>query len=162
MADMFILFNPKIEGESTDNKHKGEIEMLTWSVGGTQSASASSSATGGGGQGKVAMQDFHFSCLHSKASPKLLSIMCTGEHLKSALVTCRKAGTDQQEYLKITMTDIVISGFQTTGGSNNQPAVDQVSLDFGVIDWEYKEQKPDGTLGGTTKAGHDLQKNMKR
>lgn len=159
MADNFILFDPKIEGESTDSKHKGEIELLSWSVGGTQSASASTSATGGGGQGKVAMQDFHFSCLHSKASPKLMLTMMNGEHLKSALVTCRKAGKDQQEYLKIKMTDVVVSGFQTTGGSNNQPAVDQVSLDFGKIEWDYKEQKPDGTLGGSTKAGYDLTQN---
>ena len=162
MADQFILFDPKIDGESTDSKHKGEIELLGWSVGGTQSASASTSSTGGGGQGKVAMQDFHFSCLHSKASPKLLQAMCTGDHLKSALVTCRKAGKDQQEFLKIKMTDVIVSGFQTTGGSNNQPAVDQVSLDFGTIDWEYKEQKPDGSLGGSVKYGHDFQQNKSK
>lgn len=159
MADQFILFDPKVEGESTDSKHKGEIEVLTWSVGGTQSASASSSATGGGGQGKVAMQDFHFSCLHSKASPKLMLIMCTGEHLKSATLTCRKAGKDQQEFLKIKLSDVVVSGFQTTGGSNNQPAVDQVSLDFGKIEWDYKEQKADGGLGGSTKAGYHVAEN---
>ena len=88
-----------------------------------------------------------------------MQIMCTGEHLKSALLTCRKAGKDQQEYLKVKMTDVVVSGFQTTGGSNNQPAVDQVSLDFGKIEWDYKEQKADGQLGGSTKAGYDLTQN---
>ena len=159
MADNFILFDPKIEGESTDSKHKGEIELLGFSVGGTQSASASTSATGGGGSGKCSMQDFHFSCVDSKASPKLFLAMCTGEHLKSAKVTCRKAGKDQQEFLTIKMTEVVVSGFQTTGSGSNPPLVDQVSLDYGKIEWDYKEQKPDGTLGGSTKAGYDLTQN---
>ncbi len=159
MADQFILFDPKIEGESTDSKHKGEIELLSWSVGGTQSTSASTSGTGGGGSGKVSMQDFHFSCVHSKASPKLLLAMCNGEHFKSAKVTCRKAGKDQQEYLTVKLTEVVVSGYQATGGSNNQPGVDQVSLDFAKIEWDYKEQKPDGTLGGSTKAGYHFGEN---
>ena len=157
MADEFILFDPKIEGESTDSKHKGEIELQSWSLGGTQSASASDSATGGGGSGKVSMQDLHFTCLHSKASPKLLLAMMTGEHLKSALVTCRKAGKDQQEYLKVKLTEVVVSGFQTT--KSGDKLVDNVSLDYAKIEVDYKEQKADGTLGGSTKAGYDLTQN---
>jgi type VI secretion system secreted protein Hcp len=38
--------------------------------------------------------------------------------------------------------------------------MDQVSLNFAKIEVEYKEQKPDGTLAGSIKAGYDL-KQMK-
>ncbi len=50
------------------------------------------------------------------------------------------------------------SSFQT-GGSSETP-MDQVSLNFAKIEVEYKEQKADGTLGGSIKAGYDL-KQMK-
>ncbi len=39
--------------------------------------------------------------------------------------------------------------------------VDQISLNFSKIEFEYKEQKPDGTLGGSVKAGYDLKQNKR-
>ena len=43
---------------------------------------------------------------YDKASPKLINACCNGKHLKKATLTCRKAGKDQLEYLKITMNDV--------------------------------------------------------
>jgi type VI secretion system secreted protein Hcp len=36
-----------------------------------------------------------------------------------------------------------------------------VSLNFSKIEFEYKDQKADGTLGGTTRTGYDV-KAMKK
>jgi type VI secretion system secreted protein Hcp len=147
-----------IQGESKDSKHKDEIDVESWSWGETQSGTFAGG--GGGGAGKVAMQDFHFVMRVNKASPKLLLACATGEHVKSAVLTCRKAGKEQQEYMKIKFSDCLVSSFQTGGseGSDILP-VDQISLNFAKIEYEYKEQKPDGTLGGATKAGYDLKQN---
>ena len=147
-----------IDGESHDSKHKGEIDLESWSWGEAQTGSHS--AGGGGGAGKVAMQDFHFVMKVNKSSPKLLLACANGEHIKKAVLTCRKAGKDQQEFLKITMSDLLVSSFQT-GGSGHGDIVptDQISLNYSKIEYEYKEQKPDGTLGGAVKAGWDLKQN---
>jgi len=147
-----------IDGESADAKHKGDIQLESFSWGETNSGSHSSG--GGGGAGKVSMQDFHFVMTANKASPKLMLACATGEHLKKAVLTCRKAGKDQQEFLKVTMSDLLVSSYQT-GGSGHSDIVptDQISLNFAKIEWEYKEQKADGTLGAPVKAGWDLKAN---
>ena len=158
VADYFLKIDG-IEGESQDSKHKGEIELHSFSYGGTQAVSGFG---GGGGAGKVSLQDFHFTMPNSKASPKLFLNCCGGVHIASAVLTCRKAGKDQQEFLKITMSECIISSYQS-GGSGGADAVpvDQVAINFAKIEMEYKEQKADGSLGGAVKSGWDLKKNVK-
>ncbi len=159
MAVDYFLKIEGIEGESTDSTHKNEIDIDSWTWGETNAGTFSSG--GGGGAGKVTMQDFHFTMKVNKASSKLLLACATGEHLKTSLLTCRKAGKEQQEYLKIKFSDCLVSAFQTGGSAGDVIPVDQISLNFAKIEYEYKEQKPDGTLGGAIKAGYDLKTNKK-
>jgi type VI secretion system secreted protein Hcp len=156
MAVDYFLKLDGIEGESKDSKHSKEIEIGSFSFGATQTGSFG--GMGGGGVNKVNMQDFHFTIPTQKASPKLLLACATGDHIKNAILTCRKAGKEQQEFLKYTFTDLLVSSFQT-GGSSDSP-MDQVSLNFAKIEVEYKEQLETGQLGGSIKAGYDL-KQMK-
>ncbi len=155
MAVDYFLKIDGIEGESQDSKHKGEIEIESFSFGEVQTGTA---AHGGGmGAGKVQMQDFNFVMKVNKASPKLFLACARGDHIKNAVLTCRKAGKDQQEYLKVTFSDILVSSFQTSGtSSGDMLPMDQISLNFTKIEFEYREQKPDGTLGGAIKAHYDL------
>jgi type VI secretion system secreted protein Hcp len=150
-VDYFLKIDG-IQGESQDKTHKNEIQLESFSWGETNAGTA---ATGGGmGAGRVAMQDFHFVMGVNKASPKLILACATGEHIKNAILVCRKAGKEQQEYLKITFSDLLISSYQT-GGSGVVPT-DQISFNYSKIEYEYKEQKADGTLGGAVKAMYDL------
>jgi type VI secretion system secreted protein Hcp len=147
-----------IEGESKDSKHKNEIEIQNWSFGHTQTGTESSG--GGGGAGKVLAGDFHFTMKVSKASPKLFLACATGEHFKTAIVVARKAGKEQQEYLKWTFTDLLVTSFQTGGSSGGDVLpIDQVSMNFAKLEVEYKEQNEDGSLGGATKAGYHYKEN---
>ena len=157
-VDYFLKIDG-IEGESQDSKHKNEIDVQSWSWGETNSGDAAH--RGGMGAGKVSMQDFHFVMHINKATPKLMEHCATGQHVKHAVLTCRKAGHTQQEYLKVTMSDLVVSSYQGGGSSGDTIPVDQISLNFSKIEYEYKEQKPDGSLGGTVKAGYDLKANKK-
>jgi type VI secretion system secreted protein Hcp len=153
VADYFLKIDG-IDGESQDHKHKSEIHLESWSWGESNGGSAAHS--GGGGAGKVNMQDFHFVMQINKASPKLALACATGEHLKKAVLTCRRAGKDQQEFFKVTMSDLIVSSFQTGGSTHGEVLpTEQISLNFAKIEWEYKEQKADGTLGGAVKAGWD-------
>jgi type VI secretion system secreted protein Hcp len=158
MAVDYFLKIDGVESESTDKKHKNEIDVESWSWGATQTGAASGHGAGGGA-GKVSMQDFHFVMKVNKASPILMLSCATGKHIKAATLTCRKAGGDQQEYMKITMTDLLVSSYQT-GGSGEIP-MDQVAINFSKIEFEYKPQKADGTLDSPVKTGWDVKTNTK-
>jgi len=158
-VDMFLKLDG-VQGESQDKTHKNEIEIESFSWGANQSGTASHG--GGMGAGRVQMQDFNFVMNVNKASPKLMLCCANGEHIKSAILTCRKAGKEQQEYLKVTFTDILVSSYQTSGAgaSSVDLPVDQISLNFSKVEIEYKEQKPDGTLGGAIKAFYDMKQQV--
>jgi type VI secretion system secreted protein Hcp len=80
--------------------------------------------------------------------------------MKGAILTVRKAGKDQLEYLKWTLTDVLVSSFKTGGSQGTNPA-DEFALDFGRIDVEYKEQRPDGILVPIgIRFGFDVKTNM--
>ena len=147
VVDYFIKFDG-IKVESADAKHKNEIDVESWSWGETNAGSSGAGGGGGGGAGKVAMQDFHFVMKLNKASISLMKACATGEHIKEATLTSRKAGKGQQEFLTVKLTDVLVSSFQS-GGSEGSQAVptDQVSLNYAKIEFQYKEQKADGTLG---------------
>lgn len=158
-VDYFLKLDG-VDGESTDDKHKGEIQLESFSLGSTNSSSFSSG--GGGGAAKVVMQDFHFVKKVDKSSAKLLTACATGEHIKTATMVCRKAGTDQQEFLTVVMSPVLVTSWQEGGsaGSDVIPT-EQVSLAFGKIEFKYKEQKADGSLGGEVIGGWDVTTNKK-
>ena len=148
-----------VPGESTDDKHTNEIDVLSWSWGETNSGTHGTG--GGGGAGKVSMQDFNFVMTYNKASPELMLKCATGAHIPKATLTCRRAGELQQEYLIVNFTDLLISSYQTGGSSGDVVPVDQCSFNYAKIEWEYKPQKRDGTLDAPIKTGYDVQKNVK-
>jgi type VI secretion system secreted protein Hcp len=149
-----------IDGESSDSKHKGEIQLESFSWSANQTGTAS--AGGGMGAGKVAMQDFHITKKVDKASPKLMLACADGEHIKKATLVCRKAGKDQQEFMKYTLSDLLVSSYSIGASTaGDHLPMEQISMNYSKIEVEYKEQKSDGTLGGTVKSGWDVKANKK-
>ena len=132
-----------IKGESVDAKHKDEIEVLSFSWGVTNSGSTSTG--GGGGAGKATFQDLSIVHGIDKATPALLKACATGQHIKDATITHRKAGKGQQEFLIIKLNDVTITAV-THAGAEDQPYAESVSLKFAKVDLEYKPQRSDGTL----------------
>ncbi len=161
-SDMFLKIEGKsgpVMGESADKKHKDEIEISSFSWG---ESNAGFQGGSGGGAGKVNFQDLHFTANVNKSSPHLALHCATGEHLKTATLVARKQGGDQQEFYKVTLTDVIVSSFQSGGhdGSGVVP-VDQFSLMPMKIEWEYSPQKADGTLDKAIKFGWDIKQNIK-
>jgi type VI secretion system secreted protein Hcp len=160
MAVDFFLKIEGIKGESHDSKHKDEIDIKSWSWGETNAGS--SGGGGGGGSGKVSMQDFHFVMNTNSASPDLLLNCANGAHITKAQLTCRKAGKDAQEYLKITFEDLMISSYQTGGTDGNTASdlpVDQISFNFSTIKMEYAPQNAKGQLGTPIIRGYNIKTN---
>jgi type VI secretion system secreted protein Hcp len=154
MAVDYFLKIDNIPGESQDKTHKAEIEIESWHWGATQTGTASRG--GGLGAGKVEMSDFSLVKSIDKSSPLLMLACASGEHIKSSVLVCRKAGKDQQEYLKITFSDMIVSSYQTSGSPGNPLPVETVSLNFSKVEISYKEQKADGNLGGAIVKFYDL------
>ena len=146
-----------IAGESLDSKHKGEIDVESWSWGESNPVPHSA---GGGAAGKVQMQDLQVTANLSKASPQLMLACATGKHFKSAVLTGRRSGAAQHEFLTFSLSDVLVTAYQT-GGSEAALPVDAVSLNFAKIQIEYKELQADGKLGASTKAGWDAKQNKK-
>jgi type VI secretion system secreted protein Hcp len=158
-SDIFAKIGD-IKGESTDDKHKDEIDVLSYSWGVTQTGTLAFG--GGGGAGKAQFSDFQFMTTTSKASPKLFLSCASGEHIKEATITVRKAGEGKREdYLIIKMNDVLVSSFQTSGSSGQDRPTESVSMAFAKVEFTYKPQNADGSLGTPVTAGWDLKANKK-
>jgi type VI secretion system secreted protein Hcp len=154
-SDIFAKLGD-IKGESIDDKHKDEIEILSWSWGvenaGPDPAAARPAAR------KPSFSGLSFMHRLDRASPLLLKACATGQHLKDATITRRKSGKDQQEFLVIKMNDVIITSVQNSD-SEGGDAVESVSLAFAKVDVEYRPQKADGSLDAGIHFKYDLKTN---
>jgi type VI secretion system secreted protein Hcp len=156
VTDYFLKLDG-IEGESQDDKHKKEIDVLSFSWGASNSGSMA--AGGGGGTGKSSFQDFHFTKGADKASPNLFQSCASGKHIPKAVLTVRKAGEKQQEYYKITLSDVLVSSYQAGGHGGDGAVPESFSLNYSKIEFEYAPQKKDGTLEGKVYGKWDVKAN---
>lgn len=152
-VDTFLKLGD-IKGESKDSKHPGEIDVLSWSWGVSQTGTMSYG--GGGGAGKANFQDLNFMHNVDKASPILMLKCATGEHIKEATLVSRKAGKTQQEYLIIKLNEILVTSVQPSGSSEHP--TESVSINFSKIQLDYKPQKEDGSLDGAVTFVYDIKK----
>jgi type VI secretion system secreted protein Hcp len=142
-----------IKGESLDDKHKGEIEILSYSWGVSNTGSMGHGS--GGGEGKASFHDMSFVHHFDKASPVLMQTCATGAHIKEATITHRKSGKGQQEYLIIKLSDVIVTGV-SHGGTSEGGQTESVNLNFGKVALEYKPQKADGSLEAGVFFKYDL------
>jgi type VI secretion system secreted protein Hcp len=155
-ADIFAKIGT-IQGESTDVKHKDEIDVLAWSWGVTQSGSMAYG--GAGGTRKASFNDFIFTHHIDKATPLLMKACATGTHIPDATITVRKAGKGPQEYLVIKMTDVLITGVAMSVAEDPTGTAETVTLQFARVDFEYKPQNADGSLDAGLHFKYDIKAN---
>jgi type VI secretion system secreted protein Hcp len=155
MATDFFLDIPDIPGESTDDKFKGKIDLISWSWGEANSGTAQSG--GGGGSGKVSAQDFHFVKKMDKSSPLIAQSCATGKHFAKGQLICRKAGGNQLVYFTTDFTEFLISSYQVGASSGSEEVpTEQVSLNFSKVLWAYTIQDEKGGGKTTEKKGYDF------
>lgn len=157
-TDMFMQLG-SIKGESQDKTHKGQIDVLSWSWGASNSGSAH--AGGGQGAGKVNVQDLSFTKYIDKATPDILLACCSGKHIPNALLTVRKAGGEPLEYLQITMQDLIVTSVSTGGAASEDRLTETVTLNFAKVKVQYKEQTATGGVGDQPQMGWDVAANSK-
>lgn len=143
-----------IKGESSDAKHKDEIEVLSFSWGLTHPAASAPGS--GAGVGKPTVHDLSITHRIDRASPSLMQACASGTHLKEATITHRKAGGGQHEYFVVTMHDVVITGV-THAGDHSGPGAETVTMAFGKVHVVYTPQKADGSADAAVHFTYDLQ-----
>ena len=150
-----------IPGNSEIKGFEGQIQLESFAWNMQQTTSFGHST--GGGAGKVNMGDLVFTHNVDKASPKLMSACCMGTHLKEAVMTCRKAGGESSvDFLKITLSDVIVSSVSPSGTNSGDTPNESVSLAFAEFKVEYQEQDNKGAKkGGPVIAGYSVQKNSK-
>src|SRR6266545_4738517 len=151
MADYFLKIDG-IAGESADAKHKGEIELVSFSWGLAQSGT--STGGGGGGAGKAQFQDFHFTQHTQKSSPALMLACASGQHIKGAVLTGRTTGKQPLEFLTVKLTDVLVSSFQEAAHEPDRP-LEEVALDYAKIEFVYRPQGATGKPAAEVAAGWD-------
>src|SRR5258708_33930105 len=137
-VDMFLKING-VDGESKDDKHKKQIDVLAWSWG--MSNSGSAHVGGGAGAGKVNVQDLSVTKWVDSASPKLVLACCAGDHYDEATLFVRKAGVSNPvEYIKIKMQEVFISSFCPGGSGGEDRLTEHVVLNFAKFNLAYRPQ----------------------
>lgn len=157
-VDMFLKIDG-IKGESKDHKHMDEIHVESYSWGATNMGTHGMG--GGGGAGKVNMQDFMVTKLVDASSADLFLSCAGGKHIAKAEFVVRKAGEKPLEYLKIKLSDILISSIQHGGSNGSDLLTEHLSINYAKIEIEYAPQDAKGAGAGVSKAGWDVKANKK-
>ncbi|AXK61802.1 MULTISPECIES: Hcp family type VI secretion system effector [Burkholderia] len=161
-ADAFIKINGII-GESQDSEHKDDIEVMDWKW--SMSQQSNMHAGTGGGAGRAKIDDLIFVHHIDRATPNLAVKCASGEHIDQATLYVRRAGKDAQEYVKIKMTDVVITSVnmlgkrESNGRYEDDRLAEEVRLSFAKFEYEYTPQSQSGASAAAITRSYDIKAN---
>lgn len=141
-VDIFLKL-ADINGESKDQAHADEIDVLSWSWGMSQSGTTHLGS--GGGAGKVNVQDLSITKYVDSASCDLMKCCCNGKHLATGTLTVRKAGENPLEFVTIDLEEILVAAVTTGGIGSDDRMTENVTLNFRKFEIKYKKQASDGS-----------------
>jgi type VI secretion system secreted protein Hcp len=156
MATDMYLWIDGVPGESTDDRHRDWIEIVSFD---SKVSTAASGATSGGGSTSVAeFSEITVGKVIDKATPLLHKHCCSGRHISQVVIELCRAMGEKQVYMKYTLDDVIVSSVgPVTVAPTSQ--LEQVSFRFGRIRWEYTPTEVDGSSGATVQEGWDLAQN---
>lgn len=157
-TDMYLKLEG-IEGESLDDAHKNEIQVMSFDYGATQSATAHEG--GGSTSGRADVHDLTVVKHVDKSSPVLFHYCASGAHIAKATLSVRKsAGAKKVDYLVLTMEQVLISSFKSGAQGTADRVTETMVLNFATIKVQYTPQKEDGTALASTEKGWHIAKNI--
>ena len=148
-----------LEGESQIEGHVGEIDVLAWRWGATQSGSMH--VGGGGGAGKVSVEDLSLTKLSDKASIGLLRACFSGTHFSEAILIVHKPEPNPMDYLVIKMSQVLVTSISTGENSAEEIVKEMVTLNFAKVEVNYTPIDPKtGAPGATMDFTWNIEKNV--
>lgn len=158
MAVDILLKIADVVGESVIDGHEDEIDVVNWNWGLSQSGSMH--VGGGGGAGKADIGDIMISKYVDKSTPDIIRACCNGTHFSEATLLVRKAGKDPLDYMRITMTKVMVTSYSTDGAAGGDALMENVSLNFAKMEIGYTPQTDNGTGDAEVTLIWDVEKNM--
>jgi type VI secretion system secreted protein Hcp len=147
-----------IKGEARDKKHAGEIEVRKWEW--KLENTGSAHFGGGAGAGKCQVGDIKILKLVDLSSPILMKACTTGQHIAKGVMIQRKAGgSTALEYVKIELSEILVSSIRPVSADNVPLLLEEVELNFSKFKITYTPQDEKGAGGASVDFGYDIQKN---
>jgi len=157
-VDMFLMLDG-IKGESADDKHKGEIDIESFSWGLAQTGAGHRGS--GSGTGKVDVQDISITKRVDKSSPTLMLSCANGKHITKGKITLRKAGENPLDYLTFDLEQVFVSNYQLSHTTGGETPMETFSLNFVKVKSEYWTQSDKGAKGENANFSWDVAKNVK-
>jgi len=160
MTNAYLL----IKGLPGTMKNKKEgIEITSFSFG-VSSAQAGAQMSGETRAGRPHFQDFNVTKYVDPTSPTLFINGPNNQHFDEAVVGFMKqigAGSENEEYLRLTFTKVFITSYQIGAGGESNPT-EQISFTFDKVKYEYNPEKSDGKgLQGFKAVTYDIKENKK-
>jgi type VI secretion system secreted protein Hcp len=149
-----------IKGESTVKGFEDQIQVQSWSWGMSQSGTTHTGSGGGGG--KVNVADINITHSVDAASPNLLIACCTGQHFDAATLTMRKAGGSALDYVKLELSEVIVTNVSHGGVGNDDMLSESFALNFAQFKFTYQPQDAKGAKkGGAIVGSYNIATNVK-
>ena len=132
-GDCFLKIDG-IPGESTDDKHKEWIEIMSYSSGVAQMAAGDRSTGGAATGGRCSHQDFSIVKGMDKASPTINLFCCNGKHIPNVVIELCRATENKEKFMEYKMEDVIISSVSIGGGGGGLPT-ESVNFNYGKMTW---------------------------
>lgn len=148
-TDYFLKIDG-VDGESKDSKHTNEIQLQDFKF-----SVVTRGRQGDYKVGRPFFDDARFFAYVERSYPKLKELCANGSPVPKAILTCRKAGKTQLDYLRITLSNLFVTSCKLASPDAALPMM-EFTISFARQEIEYKPQQQDGTLGGGITAMADL------
>ncbi len=159
-TNMYMEFDPTLDTGISVVGHEADIEIISWNHGFSQPTSPTRSAAGGGTVEQANHMNLSFTKYLDGSTTLLLKKCWGGKQFTSATLHCYRAGeeTTPVKYLEVKMEHVIIANYSVSGGPGDIP-VENISLDYGILTYNYIGQsREDGLAGGNKPCKHDLEK----
>jgi type VI secretion system secreted protein Hcp len=161
IACFLKIEGPDLTGEAQSDGHEGEIDVLSWSWGLSQTGAMHQA--GGRGAGKASVQDLRVTKHVDAATPKLVLACLSGTQFRSATLTCLRVGGDGSRipYAVIAMQRVIIAAVDDRGATGDEPFAEDLSLNFAEVIVRYIKQDQDGSAGEEVAIGWSIRENKR-
>jgi type VI secretion system secreted protein Hcp len=140
-AAIFLkITGPDIKGESTNDKHKDEIAVNSFTAG-----FAAAAAANGFGAGRPSCGPVEISKMLDVSSGPLVSALMKGTVLQKAVFSFPLNNNDkQQDYYVVTLSNVTLSSFaQSSGGDRPSESLELLPRQ---VEFKYSQQQADGSV----------------
>jgi type VI secretion system secreted protein Hcp len=159
--DTMLLKIKDVPGTSQMTGYEAQIEILSYSHGVMMQVTGDVSNTERT-SGKPRVQDFNITKYMDKSTPLLNQKCCEATSLGEVTFTVgRNDAGAVIPMIVYTLSDVIVSSVSVGGGGGDKP-VENLSLNFSAIKWDYSAQKEAGGKDGVVAGSWDVAANKKK